>query len=103
MLNAYMIRSKILGAVAREDAERTTYNIVNIHLDQMAGPEVDLGVLREIGFVCATSEDERHGLSDLMKRGNSIREGARQRSVEARMGERPMRSRMLTGKVGREG
>jgi hypothetical protein len=42
---------------------------VNIHLDQMAGPEVDLGVLRKIRFVCATSEDERHGLSDLMKRG----------------------------------
>jgi hypothetical protein len=69
MGNAYMIRSKVLGAVAREDAERTTNNIVNIHLDQMAGPEVDLGVLREIRFVCATSEDERHGLSDLMKRG----------------------------------
>jgi hypothetical protein len=43
-----MIRSKVVGAVAREDAERTTNNIVNIHFDQMAGPEVDLGVLRKV-------------------------------------------------------
>jgi hypothetical protein len=60
MLNTDTSGGKIVRTVTRKVTNGAANRIFEVDLKQMTSPEVDLEVLREVGFVCAKHDDERH-------------------------------------------